>query len=58
MKTDHEKLADCEISAIKVRITVEEIARMNSTELFNFVRQLTHKWPTLADQICQNLTST
>ena len=53
MNIEDEKRAD-----IMVGMAVEEIARMNSTELFDFIRLLAYKWPTLADQICQKLNAT
>lgn len=39
-------------------LLIEAVARMNSTELFDFITLLAYKWPTLSDQICQNLSST
>ena len=39
-------------------LLVEAVARMNSTELFDFISLLAYKWPTLSNQICQNLSST
>jgi hypothetical protein len=39
-------------------LLIEAVARMNSTELFDFISLLAYKWPTLSNQICQNLSST
>ena len=38
-------------------LLVEAVARMNSTELFDFISLLAYKWPTLSNQICQNLSN-